>query len=294
MSESKNPSLLSVRCPESIMQAIAKQMEQTGLNKTAVVLEMLQNSTHSLPITERSKLPAAPGVYFVYTPSNKLLYIGSSSNLQRRWYSHHRYQQFIETSIETRIGWFVCDSDEELAQIEKDLITELDTSHDSVDNHPLTKHLSPEVREKLATWMSERGFNQVIPAVSTILDAYLQNKDIPSSAVETQDRLQFVEDELTNVWEQIDTIKNVLIDAGAKTIARRTKDIPRGLQQWTPEQGDVEKGLTKTELCSRLKTSIKTINENAAAIELSPEDYLLELSGWELKGARYEKHSIKM
>ncbi len=78
---------------------------------------MLQNAIPSLHITERSQLPARPGIYFVYTPDYQLLYIGKADNLQKRWNSHHKYQYFIETSMQCRIGYFVLNSAESLNQV---------------------------------------------------------------------------------------------------------------------------------------------------------------------------------
>ena len=41
---------------------------------------------------------------------HQLLYIGKADNLRTRWNSHHKYQYFIETSMECRIGYFTFDS----------------------------------------------------------------------------------------------------------------------------------------------------------------------------------------
>lgn len=95
-----------------------------SLSKTDVIVGMLSNSIPSLHITERAKLPSKPGIYFVYTPDHKILYVGKADNLRTRWNSHHRYQYFIETSIESRIGYFVLDTVNNLDQIIEEFITE--------------------------------------------------------------------------------------------------------------------------------------------------------------------------
>ena len=110
MTKNSNSESLTVRCPSQIVDSINQQVKQTKQNKTDVVVGMLSNSIPSLHITERAKLPPKPGIYFVYTPDHKILYIGKADNLRTRWNSHHRYQYFIETSIESRIGYFVLDS----------------------------------------------------------------------------------------------------------------------------------------------------------------------------------------
>lgn len=106
----KNP-LLTVRCPHDILAAISKTMDTTGQNKTTVVVDMLRNSVPSLPIMERAKLPQVPAIYFVITPSNKLLYIGQTKNLFNRWLQHLWYQQFIEADPNSRVVWFSFDED---------------------------------------------------------------------------------------------------------------------------------------------------------------------------------------
>lgn len=77
---------------------------------------MLLSSIPSLHITERAKLPSSPEIYFVYTPDHILLYIGKADNLRTRWNSHHKYQYFIESSMECRIGYFTFDSTDNLVE----------------------------------------------------------------------------------------------------------------------------------------------------------------------------------
>ena len=108
---------ITIRCPSQIVDSIAQQVKQTKQNKTDVVVGMLSNSIPSIHITERAKLPPKSGIYFVYTPDHKILYVGKADNLRTRWNSHHRYQYFIETSMESRIGYFVLDQVDNLDQI---------------------------------------------------------------------------------------------------------------------------------------------------------------------------------
>ena len=108
---------ITIRCPSQIVDSIVRQVKQTKQNKTDVVVGMLSNSIPSLHITERAKLPSFPGIYFVYTPDHKILYVGKADNLRNRWNSHHRYQYFIETSMESRIGYFVLDQVDNLNDI---------------------------------------------------------------------------------------------------------------------------------------------------------------------------------
>ena len=110
MAKTTDTASITVRCPSSIINSIEQQIIQTQQNKTDVIVSMLSSSIPSLHITERAKLPAQPGIYFVYTPDHKLLYIGKADNLNTRWNSHHKYQFFIESSMESRIGYFTFNS----------------------------------------------------------------------------------------------------------------------------------------------------------------------------------------
>jgi len=117
MAKNTSSESITIRCPSQIVDSIEQQVKQTSQNKTDVVVGMLSNSIPSLHITERAKLPPKPGIYFVYTPDHKILYVGKANNLRTRWNSHHRYQYFIETSMESRIGYFVNDSVDNLEEI---------------------------------------------------------------------------------------------------------------------------------------------------------------------------------
>ncbi len=117
MAKNSNSESITIRCPSQIVDSINQQVKQTKQNKTDVIVGMLSNSIPSLHITERAKLPSKPGIYCVYTPDHKILYVGKADNLRTRWNSHHRYQYFIETSIESRIGYFVLDSVDNLDDI---------------------------------------------------------------------------------------------------------------------------------------------------------------------------------
>jgi hypothetical protein len=117
MNENIGSKSITIRCPSQIVDSIDQQVKQTKLNKTDVIVGMLSNSIPSLHLTERAKLPPKPGIYFVYTPDHKILYVGKADNLRTRWNSHHRYQYFIEASMASRIGYFVLDSVDNLDEI---------------------------------------------------------------------------------------------------------------------------------------------------------------------------------
>ena len=104
----------TIRCPQNLMDSIEAQSDETQQNKTDIILGMLLNAIPSLHIIERAKLPPKPGIYFVYTLEHKLLYLGKADNLRTRWNTHHKYQTFIEASLECRIGYFIFDNSETL------------------------------------------------------------------------------------------------------------------------------------------------------------------------------------
>lgn len=73
----------------------------------------------SLPLASRSVLPACAAIYFVLDEADRILYIGQTTNLKRRWLRHHRYDQL---SVQSRIAWLECNELELLPKIEVALI----------------------------------------------------------------------------------------------------------------------------------------------------------------------------
>ncbi len=116
MAETNDTASINVRYPKSLINSIELQVAQTNQNKTDVIWGMLSSSIPSLHITERAKLPSTPDIYFVYTPDHKVLYLGQADNLRTRWNSHHKYQDFIESFIKSRIGYFTFDSIDSLSE----------------------------------------------------------------------------------------------------------------------------------------------------------------------------------
>lgn len=111
--------LLTVRCPQDLMDEIVKRQTETGKDKTAVVLDILADGLKSISYNERNTLPESPCVYLVYDRKT-LLYIGVSVNLRQRFTvgKHHRASQFSDTA---RIAWFDYEPDI-LREMEQSLI----------------------------------------------------------------------------------------------------------------------------------------------------------------------------
>lgn len=55
-------------------------------------------------LSEKSKLPETSGVYFAIAPSNRIIYVGSSSNLQKRWRNHNLIKDFDDYRY-IKIAW---------------------------------------------------------------------------------------------------------------------------------------------------------------------------------------------
>ena len=223
----------TIRLPSDIMGAIETQVKQTKQSKTAVTLAMLQNAIPSLHITERAKLPARPGIYFIYTPDYQLLYVGRADNLQKRWNSHHKYQYFIETSMQCRIGYFVFNSAESL--------------------------------------------NQVIDEFQS------EPYETITKALVTSDQLETVKKEVESLQKRLNNIYSALSQVGLDSIIKKLEAYqpPRGLQEWEPSHEEKIEGITRSTLIRRLGfDSTKAFEDAAALLELDPNDYLQELSGW--------------
>lgn len=117
MAETQKTVPVTFRCGEEVIEAIDKQAKETSQSRTDVIVELILSSIFTVKVTERSKLPSEPGIYFVFTPDKKLLYFGKADNLQVRWNSHHKYQYFIESSLESRIGYFTLESEDQFGEL---------------------------------------------------------------------------------------------------------------------------------------------------------------------------------
>ena len=235
MAKTPETTSITIRCPSSLVNSIDEQVTQTRQNKTDVIIGMLTSSIPSLHITERSKLPTQPGIYFVYTPDHKLLYIGKADNLRMRWNSHHKYQYFIESSIECRIGYFTFDS--------------IDSLSETIEEFKLE------------------------PTETTT-----------SKALVTADQFEEVKQELDTLKKQFSDAFSALAQLGTDSVIRKLKNYlpPRSQQEWSPSSEDKREGITRSDLIQKFGFSTSKDFEDAATLlELDPDEYLEELSGWQ-------------
>ena len=235
MAKTTDTTSITVRCPSSLINSIESQVAQTKQNKTDVIISMLSSSIPSLHITERAKLPSQPGIYFVYTPDHKLLYMGKADNLRTRWNSHHKYQYFIESSMECRIGYF---------------------TFDSIDSFS----------ETIEEFKAE-------PVETTT-----------SKALVTTDQFEELKQELVSLKKRFNDTFSALTQLGVDSVIKKLESYlpPRGLKEWSYSQENVKKGITRSDLISRLGFgTTKALEDAAALLELNPDEYLEELSGWQ-------------
>lgn len=88
----------------------------------------MQHPKHwrSLPFSKRDRLPQSSGVYAVLNWHGRIMYIGMSGNLRKRWKdkSHHRFKQ-ADQLWRSRIVFHKCANYKE---VEKELIAKYETA----------------------------------------------------------------------------------------------------------------------------------------------------------------------
>ncbi|NJL84516.1 MAG: GIY-YIG nuclease family protein [Chloroflexaceae bacterium] len=227
-------SSITIRCPQTLVDSIDRQAEQTRQNKTDVIIEMLLSSLPSLHLTERAKLPAKPGIYFVYMPDHRLLHVGKADNLRKRWGSHHKYQFFVESSMESRIGYFVFDS-----------VSDLKATIEEFSAEP--------------------------------------TETATGKALVTADEFRDLKEQVAFLKQQFHQTVSALANLGSDSYLKKLQAYlpPRGQQDWNFGGDDTKQGLTRSDLIQRLNFGTSKALEDAATfLEIDPDEYLEELSGW--------------
>ncbi|MEM8719645.1 MAG: GIY-YIG nuclease family protein [Cyanobacteria bacterium P01_G01_bin.39] len=92
----------------------------------------------SVDLKDKDSLPEEPGIYFVIDKSN-VYYIGMTTNLQKRWYSHHK-QSEIDSLSEIKISYLNCLPKHYLKNLESTLINHFKPSLNILEN-PLYKKI---------------------------------------------------------------------------------------------------------------------------------------------------------
>jgi putative transcriptional regulator len=144
---------LGFRCPEDLAKKIEEKQAATGKTKSEIILEMITGMP-SMSVADRKIFPEEGVVYIVWG-EKKLLYIGQTKNLRRRFLHHHRLIEFLNS--DANVSWF---SEEECnrLEVESSLIDLLDPELNN--SEVLKKEIDKKptsIRWKLPELMARHG-----------------------------------------------------------------------------------------------------------------------------------------
>lgn len=75
-----------------------------------------------VPYVDRDQLPCGPGIYFITSSDDALLYIGRSNDIHFRWTNHHKIGDVDFTGSHSRIHWMLIADIEVIPGVEVRLI----------------------------------------------------------------------------------------------------------------------------------------------------------------------------
>lgn len=81
-----------------------------------------------IPIEGYRGLPVSPGVYFVVSHEDTVLYVGRSQSIRKRWLTHERLQEFL-SKPGIRIAWLSVVDIDALPKLEEAYIEHLKPLH---------------------------------------------------------------------------------------------------------------------------------------------------------------------
>lgn len=99
--------------------------------------------------SQKSKLPACPGIYFAIGGPRTILYIGSAKNIRNRWRNHNVYIFLAMAMVDARIAY----------------VTAQDAGRLHIFEEELIKHFKPVLN---ATWNNKRGRLNVLDALDRL------------------------------------------------------------------------------------------------------------------------------
>ena len=140
-------------------------------------------------------------------------------------------------------------------------------------------YLKPELFERLSFWMEEKNISQISQAIVVILEHYLN--DHPPEEISSD----LLREDVELLKKEVGLIKASLVEAGAKSLAPKMQSeiviapTERIEIEYTSEEA--KKGLTKSELCSRIGLTIYQASKAAQDQGMSDNDYLLKITGWQ-------------
>jgi hypothetical protein len=270
---------ITFRCPDELAVQIKAQMATTGKDKTSVVVGMLRQSMPSLLISERSSLPNIGAVYFVWT-SDRLLYIGKTSDLRARFQSHHRLMQFVEAGVEVRVSWFPAQSDDEIPAIESGLIESLEPELNgevipgSGNGNLLTFRCPSDLREAIHRRMADSGKNKTAVVIELLrLGLGMSNG---SETQVRQEEPEYLQEIIESVVEHkmqsvVDNLNGMLVEMQSKV-----RDVEQRLGEFERLKAEQEQNLV-TDSGSYIETRIdRTAESNDYQQVLIERDQLEE------------------
>ena len=180
---------------------------------------------------------------------------------------------------------------------------------DWLDNHAkVTAYLDFRLYASLEKWMKTHKIKKASQALTIILEHYLEGnipiEVMPENLEEEVKRIKVktteidgieatlaeqqreFNDEIAGLRTEIDGLRQALINAGLSSLREKVEDIPRGKIKWEHSDSDAKNGLTKTDLCERININGSQINQWATMLNLDPDEYLFELTGWKKRNAR--------
>jgi hypothetical protein len=183
---------------------------------------------------------------------------------------------------------------------------------DWLDNHAkVTAYLDFRLYASLEKWMKTHKIKKASQALTIILEHYLEGnipieilpenleQEVKQLKVKTTEidgleatvaeQQREFNDEINSLRTEIDGLRQALINAGLSSLRERVEDIPRGKIKFSYSDHDAKQGLTKTDLCERININGSQINQWATMLNLDPDEYLFELTGWKkpLNARRY-------
>ena len=149
-----------------------------------------------------------------------------------------------------------------------------------LDQHQkVAAYLKPELFERLDVWMKEKNITQISQAVVVILEHYLN--DHPPSEISSE----LLKEDIETLKKEVALIKTSLVEAGAKSLAPKMKSevviAPTERMEIEYTEEETTKGLTKSQLCSRIGLTIYQVTKAAQDQGMSDNDYLLKITGWQ-------------
>ncbi len=172
-----------------------------------------------------------------------------------------------------------------------------------LNNHAkVTAYLDLSLYSSIENWMKTHKIKKVSQALVIILEHYLEGniptevlpktleeevKNLKAKTTEIDDLSATVAeqeseftDEIESLRTEIDQLRQALINTGLSSLKEKFEDIPRGNIEFTYSDTEISEGLTKTDLCKKINLTSSQINQWASRLNLNPDDYLKELTGW--------------